>query len=300
MCAEAVTATVNVLVERLANAISQTLCPSEIWFAKKLGNMVCLEQRNPDAEHEQQQHRCDHLSSPATAAGWRGGEGCSHPAAHQIGRSTISNSAGNSWDIFINVLKVFRRSVMQCCQWIDPPCRARLVRFSNPLAFGSGLGERILKKVGFQLWRSFSRRKKDLDMQKGVYLESSMRTGPVFAILVKIFLTKVFTRASWLSSPSLVILLPQFGHFCWSHIFISISGGAVLSYFFWLFSLHLQQRLMLFKEKKKLFSMATAYYFALKDTCKSQSDQDKPRSGKMSSSSALGGWKRSSSMHGAS
>ena len=77
-------------------AISQTLCPSEIWFLKKLGNMVCLEQRNPDAEHEQQQHRCDHLSSPATAAGWRGGEGCSHPAAHQIGRSTISNSAGNS------------------------------------------------------------------------------------------------------------------------------------------------------------------------------------------------------------
>ena len=88
--------------------------------------MVCLEQRNPDAEHEQQQHRCDHLSSPATAAGWRGGEGCSHPAAHQIGRSTISNSAGNSWDIFINVLKVFRRSVMQCCQWIAPPSRARL------------------------------------------------------------------------------------------------------------------------------------------------------------------------------
>ena len=107
-------------------AISQTLCPSEIWFVKKLGNMVCLEQRNPDAEHEQQQHRCDHLSSPATAAGWRGGEGCSHPAAHQIGRSTISNSAGNSWDIFINVLKVFRRSVMQCCQWIAPPSWARL------------------------------------------------------------------------------------------------------------------------------------------------------------------------------
>ena len=126
MCAEAVTAIVNVLVERLTNAISQTLCPSEIWFAKKIGNMVCLEQRNPDAEHEQQQHRCDHLSSPATAAGWRGGEGCSHPAAHQIGRSTISNSAGNSWDIFINVLKVFRRSVMQCCQWIAPPSRARL------------------------------------------------------------------------------------------------------------------------------------------------------------------------------
>ena len=126
MCAVAVTSTVNVLVERLTNAISQTLCPSEIWFAKKLGNMVCLEQRNPDAEHEQQQHRCDHLSSPATAAGWRGGEGCSHPAAHQIGRSAISNSAGNSWDIFINVLKVFRRSVMQCCQWIAPPSWARL------------------------------------------------------------------------------------------------------------------------------------------------------------------------------
>ena len=126
MCADAVTATVNVLGERLTNAISQTLCPSEIWFVKKLGNMVCLEQRNPGAEHEQQQHGCDLVSSPATAAGWRGGEGCSHPAAHQIGRSTISNSAGNSWDIFINVLKVFGRSVMQCCQWIAPPSRARL------------------------------------------------------------------------------------------------------------------------------------------------------------------------------
>ena len=49
-----------------------------------------------------------HLSSRAAAARWRGGDGCSFPAAHQSGRSTISNISGNSWDLFINVLRVFR------------------------------------------------------------------------------------------------------------------------------------------------------------------------------------------------
>ena len=67
-----------------------------------------------------------HLSSRAAAARWRGGDGCSFPAAHQIGRSTISNSSGNSWEHFINVLRAFWTSVMQCCQWFVPPSWARL------------------------------------------------------------------------------------------------------------------------------------------------------------------------------
>ena len=35
------------------------------------------------------------------------GEGCSVPAAYQIGRSSISNILGNSWGLPIHVLRVF-------------------------------------------------------------------------------------------------------------------------------------------------------------------------------------------------
>ena len=66
------------------------------------------------------------LSTPPTLGGGRGGEGCSHPATHQIGRSTISNTSGNSLDLSFNVLRVVWRSVMQCCQWFAPPSCARL------------------------------------------------------------------------------------------------------------------------------------------------------------------------------
>ena len=66
------------------------------------------------------------VSTPPTMGGGRGGEGCSHPATHQIGRSTISNTSGNSLDLPFNVLRVFWRSVMQCCQWFAPPSCARL------------------------------------------------------------------------------------------------------------------------------------------------------------------------------
>ena len=55
------------------------------------------------------QNRCsdaDRLSSRVAAARWRGGEGCSLPAAYQSGRSTVSNISGNCWDLFINVLRV--------------------------------------------------------------------------------------------------------------------------------------------------------------------------------------------------
>ena len=52
---------------------------------------------------------CKMLSSPPTFGGWGGlgGEGCSLPATHKIGRSTISNISGNSWDLFITVLMFF-------------------------------------------------------------------------------------------------------------------------------------------------------------------------------------------------
>ena len=70
-----------------------------------------------------------HLSSRAAAARWRGGDGCSFPAAHQSGRSTISNISGNSWDLFINVLRVFwtftlhwgRRSAPHLWDRLDQP-----------------------------------------------------------------------------------------------------------------------------------------------------------------------------------
>ena len=100
----------------ITNAISLTLCPSEIWFANNLRNMVCLEKRNAVAKHEILHLLLLLLSSRAAAARWRGGEGCSLPATHKIGRSTILNISGNSWDLFINVLSVFWRSVMQSCQ----------------------------------------------------------------------------------------------------------------------------------------------------------------------------------------
>ena len=66
------------------------------------------------------------VSTPPTMGGGRGGEGCSHPAAHQIGRRTISNTSSNSLDLPIHVLRVVWRSVMQSCQWFAPPSCARL------------------------------------------------------------------------------------------------------------------------------------------------------------------------------
>ena len=46
------------------------------------------------------------LSSLPTSDEWRGPDGCSLPAAYQIGRSTFSNISGNCWDLFINILRV--------------------------------------------------------------------------------------------------------------------------------------------------------------------------------------------------
>ena len=69
------------------------------------------------------------FSTPPTLGGGRGGEGCSLPAAHQSGRSTILNISGNSLDLFVNVLRVFliltvhwgRRSAPHLWEGLDRP-----------------------------------------------------------------------------------------------------------------------------------------------------------------------------------
>ena len=69
------------------------------------------------------------FSNPLTVGGWRGGEGCSPPVAHQSGCSTISNISGNSLDLFVNVLRVFwiltvhwgRRSAPHLWEGLDRP-----------------------------------------------------------------------------------------------------------------------------------------------------------------------------------
>ena len=69
------------------------------------------------------------FSNPLTVRGWRGGEGCSLPVAHQSGRSTILNISGNSLDLFVNVLRFFliltvhwgRRSAPHLWEGLDRP-----------------------------------------------------------------------------------------------------------------------------------------------------------------------------------
>ena len=69
------------------------------------------------------------FSNPLTVRGWRGGEGCSLPVAHQSGHSTILNISGNSLDLFVNVLRFFliltvhwgRRSAPHLWEGLDRP-----------------------------------------------------------------------------------------------------------------------------------------------------------------------------------
>ena len=77
------------------------------------------------------------FSNPLTVRGWRGGEGCSLPVAHQSGRSTILNISGNSLDLFVNVLRVFliltvhwgRRSAPHLWEGLDRPhCINKLLK----------------------------------------------------------------------------------------------------------------------------------------------------------------------------
>ena len=56
------------------------------------------------------------------------GEGCSVPAAYQIGRSSISNILGNSWGLPIHVLRVFWIFLLQWGRRFAPPSWLRLDR----------------------------------------------------------------------------------------------------------------------------------------------------------------------------
>ena len=53
------------------------------------------------------------LSSSPASGERRGGEGCSLPATHQNGRSTISNISGNSWDLQSHILWVIGNFTLQ-------------------------------------------------------------------------------------------------------------------------------------------------------------------------------------------
>ena len=56
------------------------------------------------------------------------GEGCSVPAAHQNGHSSILNILGNSWGLPIHILRVFWIFLLQWGRQFAPPSWLRLDR----------------------------------------------------------------------------------------------------------------------------------------------------------------------------
>ena len=98
--------------------------PAEIWFAQwEIQDDFVQEILVP------KKSSCsapDQLSSWAAVARWRGGEGCSVPATHQIGRSTVSNILGNSWSLPIHTLRVVWNFSLQWCRRLSPPFWLRL------------------------------------------------------------------------------------------------------------------------------------------------------------------------------
>ena len=107
----------------------------------------------------------DLLSSRAAAARWRGGDGCSLPATHQIGPSTISNISGNSWDLFINVLRVFwtftlhwgRRSAPHLWGRLDRPhCSWMLKNFRFLHTTDATCYDAISIRIWFSCYMRFS------------------------------------------------------------------------------------------------------------------------------------------------
>ena len=106
----------------------QELCAenAEIWFVQR--------EIQTDFSQEILMHNTssssvpDQVSSWAAAARWRGGEGCSLPVAHQIGRSTILNISGNSWGLPIHLLRVVWIFLMNWCRRFAPPSWDRLDR----------------------------------------------------------------------------------------------------------------------------------------------------------------------------
>ena len=100
--------------------------PAEIWFAQwEIQDGFLQEILVPKKSSSSAP---DQLSSWAAVARWRGGEGCSVPATHQIGRSTVSNILGNSWDLPIHALRVIWNFVLQWGWRFAPPSWLRLDR----------------------------------------------------------------------------------------------------------------------------------------------------------------------------
>ena len=129
------------------SAMSPTFCLAEIWFAKKNEKYCVLGGKKSDATRKSWKL----FSNPLTVRGWRGGEGCSLPVAHQSGRSTILNISGNSLDLFVNVLRFFliltvhwgRRSAPHLWEGLDRPhCRKITFTLRNSNSF---LGENFWK-----------------------------------------------------------------------------------------------------------------------------------------------------------
>jgi hypothetical protein len=104
-------------------------CRSRGWRNMILQNWEIWElvsQTNTAALTEQEQRCRSPVSSRAAAARWRGGDGCSLPASHQIGRSTISNISGNSWGLPIHLLRVIGIFSLQWERRSAPPFWERL------------------------------------------------------------------------------------------------------------------------------------------------------------------------------
>ena len=100
--------------------------PAEIWFAQwEIQDGFLQEILVPKKSSSSAP---DQLSSWAAVARWRGGEGCSHPVTYQIGRSTVSNISGNSWDLPIHALRVVWNFALQWCRRLSPPFWLRLDR----------------------------------------------------------------------------------------------------------------------------------------------------------------------------
>ena len=99
--------------------------PAEIWFAQwKIQDDFVQEILVP--KKSSSSSAPDQLSSWAAVARWRGGEGCSVPTTHQIGRSTVSNILGNSWSLPIHALRVVWNFSLQWCRRLSPPFWLRL------------------------------------------------------------------------------------------------------------------------------------------------------------------------------
>ena len=100
-----------------------------------------------------------------------------------------------------------------------------LVRFPNPLAFGSGLGERTPKKAIFQLWRSVSQSKKILHQKAQQNWNQSSMTFKFcqFETILKVSSGHCGPLTPFLQFRQLLL---QSGQIYWVTFFNWISPGA--------------------------------------------------------------------------